>query len=474
MTPRRSATKPCNIDELPDGEVFLAGGGELNLEVTAQELTQLSMELSNAGLTEQEVSVLLSEDNYSYSFLREDSDQEIPIAGHDMDLSCIEPSISISHQSAPAAAASPACSHLCSEAAAASPASSHLCSEAAAASPASSHLCSEAAAAAAASPASSHLCSEAAAASPASSHLCSEAAVAASPASSHLCSAPASPNMGSPRGHRHCVTPESSPLTLVLNHTRSPQPSPRPSSRKRSAQSDGGNTPKRERKGEESDDSQVVPSYEVDSGYSSKQESAETSPATSPEYVHHMSQALSRPLSRRSTKSSQDNSGLSLVVHASMCSECGSGLDVSAAASSCVSRTSSLSRRGRHLPLLRFLAESQHWDTRTSCSSTCSIRDSSLVSTADMGSCECSDCRQSFCSSCDQPTVSSTSSSGSDCSLCVSQVPSQASCSTRPTSNQAMFYLTSRQKFTLARKMRTIGQRMQSVKETEMETLAVM
>ena len=362
------------------------------------------MELSNAGLTETEVSVLLSEDNYSYSFLREDSDQEIPIAGHDMDLSCIEPSISISHQSAAAAAA----------------------------------------------------------------------AAAASPASSHLCSAPTSPVMGSPRGHRHCVTPESSPLTLVLNHTRSPQPSPRPSSRKRSAQSDGGNTPKRERKGEESDDSQVVPSYEVDSGYSSKQESAETSPATSPESVHHMSQASSRPLSRRSTKSSQDNSGLSLVVHASMCSECGSGLDESAAASSCVSRTSSLSRRGRHLPLLRFLAESHHWDTRTSCSSTCSIRDSSLVSTADMGSCECSDCRQSFCSSCDQPTVSSTSSSGSDCSLCVSQVPSQASCSTRPTSNHAMFYLTSKQKFTLARKMRTIGQRMQSVKETEMETLAVM
>ena len=421
MTPRRSATKPCNIDELPDGEVFLAGGGELNLEVTAQELTQLSMELSNAGLTEQEVSVLLSEDNYSYSFLREDSDQEIPIAGHDMDLSCIEPSISISHQSAAVAAAA---------AAAASPASSHLCSEAAAA--------------------------------------------AASPASSHLCSAPASPNMGSPRDHRYCVTPESSPLTLVLNQTRSPQPSPRPSSRKRSAQSGGGNTPKRERKGEESDDSQVVPSYEVDSGYSSKQESAETSPATSPESVHHKSQASSRPLSRRSTKSSQDNSGLSLVVHASMCSECGSGLDVSAAASSCVSRTSSLSRRGCHLPLLRFLAESQHWDTRTSCSSTCSIRDSSLVSTADMGSCECSDCRQSFCSSCDQPTVSSTSSSGSDCSLCVSQVPSQASCSTRPTSNHAMFYLTSKQKFTLARNMRTIGQRMQSVKETEMETLAVM
>ena len=397
VTPRRSATKPCNIDELPDGEVFLAGGGELNLEVTAQELTQLSMELSNAGLTEQEVSVLLSEDNYSYSFLREDSDQEIPLAGHDMDLSCIEPSISISHQSAPA-----------------------------------------------------------------------------SPASSHLSSAPASPHIRSPHGHRHCVTSESSPLTLVLNQTRPPQPSPRPSSRKRSAQTDGGNTPKRERKEEESDDSQVVPSYEVDSGYSSKQESAETSPATSPESVHHMSQASSRPLSRRSTKSSQDNSGLSLVVHASMCSECGSGLDVSAAASSCVSRTSSLSRRGRHLPLLRFLAESQHWDTRTSCSSTCSIRDSSLVSTADMGSCECSDCRQSFCSSCDQPTVSSTSSSGSDCSLCVSQVPSQASCSTRPTSNNAMFYLTSRQKFTLARKMRTIGQRMQSVKETEIETLAVM
>ena len=434
VTPRRSATKPCNIDELPDGEVFLAGGGELNLEVTAQELTQLSMELSNAGLTEQEVSVLLSEDNYSYSFLREDSDQEIPIAGHDMDLSCIEPSISISHQSAAAAAA-----------AAASPASSHLYSAAAAA-----------------------------AASPASSHLYSAAAAAASPAPSHSCSAPTSPVMRSPRGHRHCVTPESSPLTLVLNNTRSPQPSPRPSSRKRSTQSDGGNTPKRERKGEESDDSQVVPSYEVDSGYSSKQESAETSPATSPESVHHMSQASSRLPSRRSTKSSQDNSGLSLVVHASMCSECGSGLDVSAAASSCVSRTSSLSRRGRHLPLLRFLAESQHWDTRTSCSSTCSIRDSSLVSTADMGSCECSDCRQSFCSSCDQPTVSSTSSSGSDCSLCVSQVPSQASCSTRPTSNQAMFYLTSKQKFTLARKMRTIGQRMQSVKETEMETLAVM
>ena len=457
MTPRRSATKPCNIDELPDGEVFLAGGGELNLEVTAQELTQLSMELSNAGLTEQEVSVLLSEDNYSYSFLREDSDQEIPIAGHDMDLSCIEPSISISHQSAAAAATAAAAT----AAAAASPACSHLCSEAAAA------------AAAAAIPASSHLCLEAAAAaSPASSHLCSEAA--ASPAPSHLCSTPASPHMGSPRDHRHCVTPESSPLTLVLNHTRSPQPSPRPSSRKRSAQSGGGNTPKRERKGEEYDDSQVVPSYEVDSGYSSKQESAETSPATSPESVHHMSQASSRPLSRRSTMSSQDNSGLSLVVHASMCSECGSGLDVSAAASSFVSRTSSLSRRGRHLPLLRFLAESQHWDTRTSCSSTCSIRDSSLVSTADMGSCECSDCRQSFCSSCDQPTVSSTSSSGSDCSLCVSQVPSQASCSTRPTSNNAMFYLTSRQKFTLARKMRTIGQRMQSVKETEMETLAVM
>ena len=464
MTPRRSATKPCNIDELPDGEVFLAGGGELNLEVTAQELTQLSMELSNAGLTEQEVSVLLSEDNYSYSFLREDSDQEIPIAGHDMELSCIEPSISISHQSAAAAAA-----------AAASPASSHLYSGAAAASPASSHLRS--AAAAAASPACSHLCSEAAAAavSHAFSHLSSEAAAAAaSPASSHLCSAPTSPHIGSPRGHRHCVTQESSPLTLVLNHTISPQPSPRPSSRKRSAQTDGGNTPKRERKGEESDDSQVVPSYEVDSGYSSRQESAETSPATSPESVHHMSQASSRPLSRRSTKSSQDNSGLSLVVHASMCSECGSGLDVSAAASSCVSRTSSFSRRGRHLPLLRFLAESQHWDTRTSCSSTCSIRDSSLVSTADMGSCECSDCRQSFCSSCDQPTVSSTSSSGSDCSLCVSQVPSQASCSTRPTSNHAMFYLTAKQKFTLARKMRTIGQRMQSVKETEMETLAVM
>ena len=429
MTPRRSATKPCNIDELPDGEVFLAGGGELNLEVTAQELTQLSMELSNAGLTEQEVSVLLSEDNYSYSFLREDSDQEIPIAGHDMDLSCIEPSISISHQSAAAAATAAA-----------------------------------ATAAAAASPASVHVCLEAAAAT----------AAAASPASSHLCSEPFSPYMGSPRGHRHCVTPESSPLTSVLNHTRSPHPSPRPSSRKRSAQSAGGNTPKRERKGEESVDSPVVPSYEVDSGYSSKQESAETSPATSPESVHHMSQASSRPLSRRSTKSSQDNSGLSLVVLASMCSECGSGLDVSAAASSCVSRTSSLSRRGRHLPLLRFLAESQHWDTRTSCSSTCSIRDSSLVSTADMGSCECSDCRQSFCSSCDQPTVSSTSSSGSDCSLCVSQVPSQASCSTRPTSNHAMFYLTSKQKFTLARNMRTIGQRMQSVKETEMETLAVM
>ena len=435
MTPRRSATKPCNIDELPDGEVFLAGGGELNLEVTAQELTQLSMELSNAGLTETEVSVLLSEDNYSYSFLREDSDQDIPIAGHDMDLSCIEPSISISHQSSASAAASP--------------------------SPASSHLCSEAAAVAAASPASSHLCSDA-------------AAVAASPAASHLSSATHSPHIGSPRGHRHCVTPESSPLTLVLNQTRSPQPSPRPSSRKRSAQSYGGNTPKRERKGEESDDSQVVPSYEVDSGYSSKQESAETSPATSPESVHRMSQASSRPLSRRSTKSSQDNSGLSLVVHASMCSECGSGLDVSAAASSCVSRTSSFSRCGRHPPLLRFLAESQHWDTRTSFSSTCHIRDSSLVSTADMGSCECSDCRQSFCSSCDQPTVSSTSSSGSDCSLCVSQVPSQASCSTRPTSNHAMFYLTSKQKFTSARKMRTIGQRMQSVKETEIETLAVM
>ena len=229
MTPRRSATKPCNIDELPDGEVFLAGGGELNLEVTAQELTQLSMELSNAGLTEQEVSVLLSEDNYSYSFHREDSDQEIPLAGHDMDLSCIEPSISISHQSAAATAAA------ATAAAAASPACSHLCSEAAAA------------AAAAAIPASSHLCLEAAAAaSPASSHLCSEAA--ASPAPSHLCSTPTSPHMGSPRDHRHCVTPESSPLTLVPNHTRSPQPSPRPSSRKRSAQSGGGNTPKREKK----------------------------------------------------------------------------------------------------------------------------------------------------------------------------------------------------------------------------------